>query len=1039
MGNATNININFSRGLDTKTDPFQLQVGQFLELNNSVFQKGGLLSKRYGYQNIASYMQDGAFITTLDDNIIVVGETFAPYDIATESFLKDGFLSPCSVSVQPLVRNSVNQIQVDSAISGDICLVTYTQQTGSGPTYNYLWALKVVDTDQYLIQPTAIPVLSGGAISGSSRVFVVGNFFVVVSPVTVSGTVYLQYFSISESGSASAAQNVYAEAYVPISSNPGWDGAVGLDGNLLVAYNSTAGGQGVHVTFLTTLQIAGNQAGTTVHKFTSSSYIGAIVSVCVDNTVAPNPYLYYISFYNNSTTTTYVACVYLGHGGITVQFTPTSIDASDTIDNLASAAQSTGGSSSCLVFLEVANTYSYNSQPTNYINWVSITQGGTASSPAVLIRSVGLASKGAIVGGFVYILTAFQSPYQPTYFLICATDIINEGNVYVTAKLAYQNGGGYLARGLPYMGVEGDTLSVPYLFKQDVIALNSVANPQQSAAGGVYSQLGVNQAFILLGTQDLQSTELAGDLLLTGGYLGMYDTTLPVEQNFFLFPETVALSFSDSSGSVGNGTYWYSVTYEWTDAAGNTYRSQPSVPVSITVSTGPGTVTVNVPTLRVTQKYGSYPALIVVYRYDSTNGAYNQVSSVINPTINDLTVDFIAIADANADSAIVGNNILYTTGGVVPDTNGPASNIMTVFDTRLVMVSAEAPNLLWFSKTLVQNVPVEMSSFFTVYISPNIGSSVASGPITALYAMDDKLIIFLKDKIYYMNGTGPDNLGTTSPGSPLGNYSPPTFITAAVGCTNQKSIVLTPNGLMFQTNKGIWLLGRDLSTSYIGAPVEQYNSSLVTSAQVIPGMNFVVLTLDSGPTLMYDYYYQQWGTWSGPEEIISSCIQNGMHTVLTSSGLVLQQTAGTYVDNATPVLMNFTTSWINLASLQGYERFKQMYLLATFLSPHSLEVGVAYDYNPSLYHSSLITPDNYSTNVPGPFGVPTPFGAYAQVEQWRVHAKQQLCQSFQLSIQEVFNSADQTEPGAGFSMSGINCEVQIKRATRPIRGANAVG
>jgi len=354
-------------------------------------------------------------------------------------------------------------------------------------------------------------------------------------------------------------------------------------------------------------------------------------------------------------------------------------------------------------------------------------------------------------------------------------------------------------------------------------------------------------------------------------------------------------------------------------------------------------------------------------------------------------------------------------------------------------VDAEDPNLLYLSKTVIENTPVEMPLTFTIYVAPNIGTVSSSGPITALFPMDDKLIIFKNNSIFYINGTGPDNLGTTSPGSPLGNYSQPIFITSVVGCTNQSSIVLTQDGLMFQSDKGIWIVTRDLQTNYIGSPVEEFNQSSVTSANVIPNTNFVIFTLNTGEFLMYDYFYQQWGTWNGVRPVLSSCIYQGLHTVLTVDGQILQQTPGNYLDATDPVLMQFTTSWLNLASITGYERFYEMYLLASFLSPHKLDVQVAYDYNSSIRHQSTISPKNYSSPIPAPFGVPTPVGTVPQLEYWRVHAKKQLCQSFQISIQEVFDLSSGTIAGAGFTMSGIDCKVMIKRATRPIRGANAVG
>ena len=374
----------------------------------------------------------------------------------------------------------------------------------------------------------------------------------------------------------------------------------------------------------------------------------------------------------------------------------------------------------------------------------------------------------------------------------------------------------------------------------------------------------------------------------------------------------------------------------------------------------------------------------------------------------------------------------------MPDCNAPATDLMTLFDTRLWVVDSEDPNLLWLSKQVIEGTPVEMSQDFTVYVAPNTGMTESTGPITALAPMDDKLIIFKKNAICYINGVGPDNLGTTATGCPLGNYSQPTFITSVVGCANQNSIVLMQDGLMFESDKGIWLLTRGLGTQYIGAPVENFNSSVVTSANNLPGTNYIVFTLDAGVSLLYDYFYRQWAAFAGVSAL-SSCIYNGLHTLLTPSNQILQETPGLYLDNANPVLMSFTTGWINLASLQGYERFYEFYLLANYLSPHYLLCQVAYDYNTSALSEVLLRPDNFSPSTPGPFGNPTPFGAPVSKEQFRVHAKQQLCESFQLTIQEVYDVSMGVNAGAGFTMSGITCEVGVKKTVRPIRGGSSAG
>lgn len=1034
------VNINFAQGMDTKTDPWQLPVGEFLLLQNAVFKKGGLLTKRNGYGVLRGTPPPSSYLTTLNGNAIAVGDTISAYSESTNSWITKGNLQPVSLSVLPVIRNNLNQVQTDSATANSLICITYVQLNAGAPSYFY--AVEDATTGQNIVPSSSFPVLAGGVISGSSRVFVVGNFFVIVSPVVVGGTTFLQYVSISltHPTNISAAQNTYPEAYDPTSINPGWDGAVS-NGALVLAYNTTAGGQGVHVTSLTASQIAANSDSGVVHAFTNALYKAAILSVCVDTTVSPN--IFYISFWNSTTTNGYTCAVFATFGAITTQFTPQQIITASAVVNLASSAQN----NSCLVYSEVHDVYSYDTSVNNdHVNAVTVSNLGVVGTPYVVVRGVGLASKAFIVNGVSYFLSAYDSQFQPSYFLINGS-ISTSASPVVVAKLAYQNGGGYLLRGLPSVTLTGSTAQISYLFKQDVEALNTLSNPQQTTAGGIYSQLGINLASLEIGTMNIGSSEIAQDLHLSGGFLGMFDGYYPVEHNFFVFPEPVTAVWSATGGNIpaqpdgstNIDAYYYQATYEWTDMQGNAFRSRPSIafPITTTGTASTGSITVHVPTLRLTAKIPN-PVKIVIYRWSVEDQVYNQVTTIDAPLLNNPTIDFVTFVDTFADASIVGNNLIYTTGGVVPDTNGPASDIMTLFDTRLCLVDAEDPNVLWISKTVIEGVPVEMCSEFTIYVAPNIGTTGSSGPMKSLAPMDDKLIIGKKNSFFYINGTGPDNLGTTSAGCSLGNYSQPTFITSVVGCTNQKSMVLTQDGLMFQSDKGIWILTRNLQTEYIGAPVEAYNSSIVTSANVIPDTNYVLFTLDTGEMLMYDYYYKKWGVFAGVPTV-SSCIYNGLHTVLDQYGEILQETPDQYLDRTNPVLIKFITSWINLASLQGYERFYEFYILAKYLSPHFIVVDIAYDYNPSISHQVTISPKNFSPATPSPFGVPTPFGSPGYLEQWRIHAKKQLCQSFQLTLSEVFDPAYGTIPGAGFTMSGMNCKVQIKKALKPIRGANTAG
>ena len=190
--------------------------------------------------------------------------------------------------------------------------------------------------------------------------------------------------------------------------------------------------------------------------------------------------------------------------------------------------------------------------------------------------------------------------------------------------------------------------------------------------------------------------------------------------------------------------------------------------------------------------------------------------------------------------------------------------------------------------------------------------------------------------------------------------------------------------------------------------------------------------------LMYDYYYNQWGTFNGVSAV-SSCQYQGYHTVLDSFGRVGQAVPNQYLDFGNPVLLSFTTGWINFAGVSGYQRFYEFLMQANNLSPHYIQVTVGYDYNSGPLHTGLIQPTNFSGSTPSGFGDPVPVGGQAPPYPWRVHAKKQLCRSFQLSLTEVYDESKGVVSGAGFTMSGLTCWVGMKKGKAPIRATNAIG
>lgn len=1028
-----NLNISFAEGLDTKTDPWQVAPGNFLRLQNQVFTKGKRLTKRNGYKRLTSLPNTSSkYLTTFNGNLTTLGDSIYAYNNDSSKWVTKGTLQPMEVNTLPLIRNNLNQTQVDAAVAsnGLVCTV-YTELNNSTSTYKYAVADSI--TGQNIVSPVAIPV-SSGVVTGSPRVFVLGNYFVIVFTNVITATSHLQYIAISLINTAIVTTNAdIASSYIS-STTLSWDAyVVGM--NLYIAYNTTTGGQAVKVTYLTAAHAAAG--GAPVAAVTFATYKATLMTVTADVTNPVSPVIW-VNFYRLDTTLGFVLAL---DANLHTLLAPTATITTGTVLNLASAAQN----GVCTLFYEVSNAYSYDgSIPTNYIDSYTITQAGVVTGPTIKVRSVGLASKAFIVDSIIYVMGAYQSPYQPTYFLINGSTSTQASPV-VAAKLAYQNGGGYLTLGLPSVSVlDGNVCYVGYRFKDLLAAVNKgTAVPSGTQVAGIYSQTGLNLGAFTIGTDHIDTAETGNDLLISGGFLWMYDGYLPVEQNFFLYPDSIKVTSDATSGSMAAQPYYYQVTYEWTDNQGNAYRSAPSIPVTVTL-TSDTSVRIDVPTLRLTYKTAN-PVKIVIYRWSVAQPVYYQVTSLTAPVLNDTTADSVHFIDSAADATILGNNIIYTNGGVVEDINGPASDIFTLFDTRFWLVDAEDRNLLWYSKQVIEATPVEMSDLFTFYVAPTQAAQGSTGPITALAPMDDKLIIFKENAIYYINGTGPDNTGANN------QYSQPIFITSTVGCANQQSIVFQPAGLMFQSEKGIWLLGRDLSTTYIGAGVEEFNASVVQSAVNVPETNQVRFTLDTGQTLMFDYYYNQWGTFVGVPAI-SSCIFGGFHTFLNSFGQVYEENPGSYVDGSNPVLLGLTTAWFNLAGLQGYERAFFFYLLGQYYTPFKLQCSIAYDYNVAPSQVSLIAPTNYSPVLGGPtpnpddgtvsqspLGQGTPYGGESSVLNWRVFLTKQRCQAFQITLQEVYDGSFGVPPGQGLTLSGINLIYAAKQKFRPQPARHSIG
>lgn len=990
--NKTTQSFNFAGGLDSFTDPNQLTFGKFVSLNNAVFTKVGgygRLQKRNGFGHLST-LPDACskFITTYKNNLLAIGPNFTAYNAGSNMWAKTGPFQALSINTLPLVRNLYNQTQIDTTIApnGVLC-AAYTEARSIGNAFVY--SILDSNTGQSLVQGASLPVV-GGLQQFATRVFSLNNNFVFLYAGTAT-TSTLQYVYIPANNPTvvNGPFAIGSGTTLTLFNQQGFDGIVSSQSLYVSWANSPSGPNTVFGTSISSAFSASN-----VHTLYTTGSTVINLTVTADGT-GVNPVIWTAFNLGNFPffPSVYATAYDPSFNVIRAPDVKVNSSGSSTLFNLASTAQN--GLLTVYAETPAAGNLS------NFINAITYAQVGSTTAQSTYIRTLGLASKAFIYNGVSYFLGAFNSKsYQDTYFLIGSAS-------QIVSKLAYGNGSSSAILGgalFPSFTVTGSTASVGYLINDFITTVNKLtAASSTTPTAGIYTQTGLNLAKFTFGADLLQTKELGQSLNLNGGFLSSYDGVKPVENNFFISPDFMTVVGSTLGGSMIAQTYYYQSVYEWTDNQGNLFQSAASVPTGVT-TTGPTSQTfLTIPLLRLTNRLPSNPVRIGTYRWSTAQPVYFKIGPSTVQDQSLLANDVMIVADTKSDSQIIGNQILYTNGSVVEDINGPPSNAIATWDSRLWMVDAEDQNLLWFSKQVIESTPVEMSQLFTYYVEPNSGAQGPTGPILSISPMDDKLIVFKKAAVFYINGSGPDNTGANS------QYSQPIYITATVGCSTPNSIVSTPNGLMFKSDKGIWLLGRDLSTTYIGREVEAYNSASVLSSFAVPGTNQVRFVLDSGLTLMYDYFVGQWGVFTNISGL-SACVYNNLHTYVTSLGSVFQETPNVYFDGTTPTVMSFTTGWINLAGLQGYVRAYRMFMLGNYISPHTLSLGLAYNYNPSITQTPLINPTNTT-------------GSGTQVEPWRINFAEQQCQSFQLSLSEV---SSQTA-GAGLTISGLDIVIGSKR------------
>lgn len=1013
--NKTTVSVPLSAGVDTKTDAKQVGPGKLLTLENGVFTSPGKLRKRPGSTVMPLTVDIGNGLATYGDELLTEGaNTLYSYDSGQNTWRSKGTMTSLAVTQKSIAKSTYSVYGQDGAYhsSGLQCFV-WEEWNSFGGTYIGAY-YSVVDTvtGQTIVANTSL----GATTFCSPKVLTCGSQFVILIVKTSDTRLY--------GGTISTTTPTVAPSFSAITAS----GAGGLIAVASGIYDATVFATGgstyLYVSFCdTTFDITTNRylAGslfTVANTTTTAIGTGAgdaprnVTVFLEQNQAAP-----VIAWCYNTAVLGIGFNALAANLGSSLSGGNKTVEAALTLNaGFITGVSTTAASINFRIFYTQMGT---SNPTTNLTRNAPVTTGSYTVGSISSQRGVGLNGKAFAYNAIAYVPVSYTSVYPTLYangIPLQATNFIIDSSGNVAARYFQQSGGGSYVNNLAVLGSYANGTTLP---ESVALSASSWLLPSAVSIGTYVGSTGVGLDlliglsavtvnFALDYARNYCRQVLANDIHISGGFLWMYDGIAPTEHGFHLYPDPVTNSASGAGGAMLAGTYAYAVCYEWTDGQGLVHRSTPSASLSVTTTGSTSSNTLTIPTLRLTTKTGAHnPVRLVVYRTAANGTIYYRLGSVTN----DITVDTVTFADTQVDTAITSHPQLYTTGNVLQDGPIGPPGQMCVHRNRLWVLDTTNPFLAWPSKEIVPGAPVEFSA--SLYFNINqIGANATSGGATAIASLDDKLIFFTQTTVLAVTGRGPDSTGGQN------DWSDALLVTTDVGCSNPRSVVTTPLGLMFKSLKGIYLLGRDLAVSYVGADVEAYNSLTITSAQLLASVNQVRFTASTGAQiLVYDYFVRQWSVFTMPGNASDSTVWQNIYIWTTPGGTQYRESTTVFTDNTGFVRLKAVTPWLSFAGLQGFQRVYTMNLLGEYVSAHQLELQVAYDFVSTPSQTEIVT----ATSTP-------PY-------QWALDFTIQKCEAVQITIFDV-NSGT---PAESFNISALLFEVGLKPGPYRLPASRTVG
>lgn len=509
-----------------------------------------------------------------------------------------------------------------------------------------------------------------------------------------------------------------------------------------------------------------------------------------------------------------------------------------------------------------------------------------------------------------------------------------------------------------------------------------------------------------------RTVKVGKTIYVSGAQVMQYDGEGLVEVGFPVAPWYLN-SGTTAAGNILAGTYATTPTLSYTNAVGETEQSTAAVTALKTLASSLsndhfiGSVyATNKDNVAVTVYRSLANPGVDSPRYKTTSQDPATLAGANKYIVNDKTSSTgysptAGWTDDMPDATLNSKQTFYENGANLERIAPPGARIIAQGQDRVFLAGIPGlPNTVYYSHT---RAPGEIAAFHgTLYFDV----PADNGDITGLSFMNETLVVFCERGIYAVPGTGYTNAGNGE------NYGPARMISTDVGCVRAELIETTPDGLFFYSSKGWYQLQRNWQLSYVGGPIEKFNTDTFKSVHLLADQHQIRL-LSTQRCLVFDYTVKEWSEWTISDGLDAAKVNGVWQYMNASGGVNIEQADYTGVDYS----LDVETAWLKFDGLQGYTRMRWFYILGEYRSACAIRIRVARNYLEDDTLGPTWMQDEQRVVSPTLVGGPL---------QQRKRLKYQKGQSYKIRINDQGVVADSNPTGESFRLTGLTFSVGMK-------------